>query len=579
MTDQGKNAHAVPPRRNGDTSAASPEAWPDTAGNQMSQQHSSKPATGGAASLPHARPDQPLQPPQWKAAPPSGSPAPQALSGNEPRHASGQYADDSTGERQRPPHEPPAVSSTDESPAAETFFDHFGSDAPSTDPNPVVNKEADDSQPDGVESPDAAAPLEHTDPPVRSYDDPTIIHTGPVPGLAEALQAQREAQQRAQRHDAQPDGWGTDQRRIAQPPAAGWAQGPQQYRAPAPHQAHPGYAPGPAGQQHQWGYSPAAAAHHDWTYVDQIRPSELVPTRKREPKHGWRRAVYAMTFGVINPGPSADERRLAELEGKIRTPLRGTYKIGVVGKGGVGKSTVAAGVGSVLAELRQDDRVIAIDADTAFGKLGSRVDTKAASSYWELIADNNLSSFADVRARVGSNEQGLFVLPGEASTSRRRILDPRTYRNAANRLDRHFSISIVDCGSSMDADVTREVLTDLNALIVVSSPWLDGASAAAQTMDLLGNNGFTALLNHTVVVLNDSDGNVDRRARSVLVESFSKRGQAVVELPFDRHLRPGGVVDISTNGVDKTTRRRFIEITAKIAEHFAETADGPRSLR
>jgi hypothetical protein len=37
--------------------------------------------------------------------------------------------------------------------------------------------------------------------------------------------------------------------------------------------------------------------------------------------------------------------------------------------------------------LRYDDRVVAIDADTAFGKLGSRVDPKAQGSYWELASD------------------------------------------------------------------------------------------------------------------------------------------------------------------------------------------------
>ena len=83
--------------------------------------------------------------------------------------------------------------------------------------------------------------------------------------------------------------------------------------------------------------------------------------------------------------------------------LRGHYKIGVMGKGGVGKTTVSASVGSVFAELRQEDRVVAIDADTAFGKLGSRVDPKAQGSYWELATDQHLETFADVRSRVGKH--------------------------------------------------------------------------------------------------------------------------------------------------------------------------------
>ena len=42
----------------------------------------------------------------------------------------------------------------------------------------------------------------------------------------------------------------------------------------------------------------------------------------------------------------------------------------------IGKTTVAACVGSIFAQLSQDDLVVAIGADTAFGKLGARVNTQ-----------------------------------------------------------------------------------------------------------------------------------------------------------------------------------------------------------
>jgi MinD-like ATPase involved in chromosome partitioning or flagellar assembly len=279
------------------------------------------------------------------------------------------------------------------------------------------------------------------------------------------------------------------------------------------------------------------------------------------------------TFGLVNLGPSAHERQEAEYAAVIGSALRGNYKVGVLGKGGVGKTTVAASVGSIFAQLRQQDRVVAVDADTAFGRLGSRIDPRASGSYWDLTGDTNLRSFADVSARVGTNSAGLYVLAGDPPVGPRRVLDPAIYREAALRLDRHFTISIVDCGSSMDAPVTQEALRDLDALIVVSSPWADGASAAAQTMEWLAEHGRTGLLQRSVVVLNDSDGHADRRTRSVLARQFMERGQRVVEVPFDPHLRPGGVIDVRSE-MAPSTRRRFLQITALVAGFFATRPPG-----
>lgn len=342
---------------------------------------------------------------------------------------------------------------------------------------------------------------------------------------------------------------------------------------PPPRPAPP--APGYPQPGHPWPPPAAQVPPGPQSYADRIPVRDLVPPRPAPPTRGWRRALHTLTFGLVNLGPSPDEIREAELEAGIRGVLRGHYKIGVMGKGGVGKTTVSASVGSVFAELRPDDRVVAIDADTAFGKLGARVDPRAVGSYWELAADQHLDTFADIRSRVGNNAAGLFVLAGEASPARRRILDPAIYREATSRLDRYFSISIVDCSSTMDTPVTQEVLRDLDALIVVSSPWVDGAAAAGQTMDWLASRGLTGLLQRTVVVLNDSDGHSDKRTRSILTQQFSGQGQAVVEVPFDGRIRPGGVIP-GTREMSPQTRRKFIEIAAALAAHFPRTDDRNR---
>jgi MinD-like ATPase involved in chromosome partitioning or flagellar assembly len=283
--------------------------------------------------------------------------------------------------------------------------------------------------------------------------------------------------------------------------------------------------------------------------------------------------LRAATFGLIKPGPSAAQRDAAQFEAAIRTALHGNHKVGVLGKGGVGKTSVAASVGSILAELRQQDRIVAIDADTAFGRLSSRIDPRAVGSFWELTADKNLQSFADVTSRVGRNSAGLYVLGGEPAAGPRKVLDSAIYREAALRLDRHFAISVIDCGSTMDAAVTQEVLRDLDALIVVSSPWADGAAAAAKTVEWLSDHGLRDLLQRSVVVLNDSDGHADKRTRSLLAREFVDHGQPVVEVPFDPHLRPGGVIDV-THEMAPPTRLKFLQIAATITGYFASRPDG-----
>jgi MinD-like ATPase involved in chromosome partitioning or flagellar assembly len=336
---------------------------------------------------------------------------------------------------------------------------------------------------------------------------------------------------------------------------------------------------GSAGQRPGWMPSSqqpgAPAQRQSGSYGETLDLRSLAPSRPAPPTGGWRRALYEMTFGLVNPGPSLEDRREMELEKKIRTSLRGRYRIGVMGKGGVGKTTVSASVGTIFAELRPEDRVVAVDADTAFGKLASRIDPKASGSYWELAGDRHLDSFADIRNRLGNNAAGLYVLAGENTPAHRRVLDAAIYREATAQLDRHFSISIVDCSATVDSPVTQEVLGDLDSLIVVSSPWIDGAAAAGQTLDWLAAHGMTDLLHRTIVVLNDSDGHADKRTRSILSQQFSSHGQPVIEVPFDGGLRPGGIID-STNAMSRKIKRPFVEIAAVLAEHFPSRDDRAR---
>ncbi len=70
--------------------------------------------------------------------------------------------------------------------------------------------------------------------------------------------------------------------------------------------------------------------------------------------------------------------------------------------------------------------------------------------------------------------------------------------------------------------------------------------------------------------------NFRRVARASLAREFSDHGQPVIEVPFDPHLRPGGVIDVRRE-MARATRRKFLQITAVVAGYFAAPSDGARA--
>ena len=185
-----------------------------------------------------------------------------------------------------------------------------------------------------------------------------------------------------------------------------------------------------------------------------------------------------------------------------------------MGKGGVGKTTVAASIGSVFAELRPGRPR---GGDRRRYRVREARQPRRPPGAGLLLGVGGRPASGDVRRRAqsGGEQLGRLVRPGrrgDASTppgTRSGDLPGGPPRGSTGI----SPMSIVDCSSTMDTPVTQEVLRDLDALVVVSSPWVDGAAAAGQTMDWLAARGLTGLLQRTVIVLNDSDGHADTRTR------------------------------------------------------------------
>ncbi len=328
---------------------------------------------------------------------------------------------------------------------------------------------------------------------------------------------------------------------------------------------------------------PARGPARSTSLVERLSPDVFTPPAKPEPTFGWRRLLLKATGGLVNPGLSAAEESHVSQVNTIVSHLSGDcYRIGVlVGKGGTGKTTVATLIASILAEYRSDDRVVAIDADPAFGKLANRVAPSLAQTYWELLNDDDagrLRRWTDVKTSLGSNSRtGLWLLRGEHRSRQRRVINAQIYERAIDILSRYLSIAVIDCGPVLEHPLMDAVLPTLDAVVVVGALEQGAGEAAAQTLAWLEDNGYHRLLKNGVVVLNDPRGRARKRTRRTMYRDFTTHvDAATVMLPYDKHLSAGGVID-PQKGLSKGTRKAAIEIAAHLARGFSATKlDGQR---
>ncbi|WP_454561753.1 MinD/ParA family ATP-binding protein [Mycobacterium haemophilum] len=314
---------------------------------------------------------------------------------------------------------------------------------------------------------------------------------------------------------------------------------------------------------------------------EQLHAADLVTSHKTPSRHGWRNMLYRLSFGSINTGESPDEQQIRRLKTQVAAPFRGTYSIAVLGgKGGAGKTTITAAIGSVFASLRRD-MVVAIDADPAqAANLAGRIDPSASSSFREILADEKLLRYADVRSHVGQNAVGLDVLASHPRLSACHAVDANAYAATHERLERFYSLLIADCGVDLQHPIMTGVLDNANAVVMVASAAPDGAEGAAKQIDWMADQGYHPLMSRLMLVINHIRGHTRRKDKqqserlvATLVERFSRwvPRERIFVIPFDPHIAAAGVVDLDQ--LRPHTRRRLLELSAGLASDFSTTTD------
>ena len=203
------------------------------------------------------------------------------------------------------------------------------------------------------------------------------------------------------------------------------------------------------------------------TFTRPARPSPVARVRE-----AWRSTDYQHRLDELILGPR----------------LRRCATIAVISpKGGVGKTTTAALLGSLLAFLRRD-RVVAVETNPDWGSLGRRLVPDHPVFIDDLLAgpliDRRLSP-TQLDAQLARGPDGLMVAPAPTDPERAKNLDETAYLTLFARLSELVGTLVLDCGTGLDDPPARAALASADQLVLVCDDEPDTASIVAEAAEWL----------------------------------------------------------------------------------------------
>src|SRR6059058_3295725 len=302
-------------------------------------------------------------------------------------------------------------------------------------------------------------------------------------------------------------------------------------------------------------------------------PERMIRATPDAPTAGWRRAIFALSGGLIAVGPGPEEIRQRELIARVKTQIVGCRKIAFISrKGGVGKTSTCLLVGHTFAAHR-GDRVIAVDGNPDAGTLGHRIRRETTANLTSLLADaGRIERYADIRGYTSQAPSRLEVVASDDDPRITQAIGEAEFHRAVQLPERHYNLVCLDTGTGVLESATRGILNAADQIVVVSEPSLDGARAASSTLDWLEENGHEHLVAGAVAVLNavrPSLGIVDVKR---IQGHFSSRCRACLRIPWDPHLEAGA--EASIEQLHRDTQAAFLELAAAIALGFNARPEG-----
>ncbi|WP_433631374.1 AAA family ATPase [Nocardia sp. CA-120079] len=306
------------------------------------------------------------------------------------------------------------------------------------------------------------------------------------------------------------------------------------------------------------------------TSMDLLADISAANRARLQSSSGVRGALNKVGFRL---GLSPAEQRAEDRRARIRTQLNTPYQIAVISvKGGVGRTTTAATLGSTFAALRPD-RVVAVDGNPDFGDLPTRT---APHPYGLTLRDlaqaSNLEAFSTVQSFMSINSADLAVIASPWTIEANEALSGREYARAVEVLRRHFNLLLVDCGTGVLDSVTMSVLQTSDAVVVVTPPTVGGVKGAVATLNWLSSHGMQHLIAKSIVTIVHQQPTKPVVDVAAIEKLFATGQRPTCILPYDDHLAEGGEIDLRL--VEKETLLAFEELAAGLADGFPNYVGG-----
>lgn len=169
------------------------------------------------------------------------------------------------------------------------------------------------------------------------------------------------------------------------------------------------------------------------------------------------------------------------------------------GKGGVGKTTFTASVGTALAEL--GNKVLLIDADIGLNNLDvlMGVESKVAYDMLDVIEGR-----CKIRQALIADEllPNLFIMPS-AHAMNSDDIGAKNFRNLIMRLSESFDYLLIDCPAGIEKGFHRAV-SAANEAVVVTTPHIGAIRDADKVLSIIKSYN----LNATNIVVNRARGDL-----------------------------------------------------------------------